>query len=55
MSQLDWLKWRQGGIGGSDAGVVLKRFPFGKTPRMLYREKIAENPAQFETEAMDYG
>lgn len=55
MSQLDWLKWRQGGIGASDAGVVLKRFPFGKTPRMLYREKIAENPAQFETEAMAYG
>ncbi len=43
MIHSDWIKWRKDGIGGSDSAVILKLFPFGKTPLMLYREKISQD------------
>lgn len=55
MNQQEWLKWRKGGIGGSDAAIVLKRFPFGKTPLMLYKEKISDEIIENENVATSHG
>ena len=50
----DWHEWRSEGIGASDAAVIMKKFPFGKTPRMLWKEKVncLITP---ETPAMSHG
>lgn len=40
-TRMDWLKWRQGGIGSSDAAVIMGKSPWS-TPRALYEQKIAE-------------
>jgi putative phage-type endonuclease len=55
MNRKDWMQWRKGGIGGSDAGAVLKRFPFGKTPLMVYREKIDETDNNWSNVATIHG
>lgn len=36
----DWLKWRQGGIGSSDAPVIMQVSPY-KTPFQLWEEKTS--------------
>jgi putative phage-type endonuclease len=38
ISREDWLRWRNGGIGGSDAGVALGVNPYS-SPLRLYLEK----------------
>jgi putative phage-type endonuclease len=50
----EWLKWRAQGVGSSDAAVIMKKFPYGKTPRMLYDEKI-NLTSEEETPAMRHG
>ena len=47
MSDAAWLKWRQGGIGGSDIGAVLGVSPF-KTPFDVWTTKFGE-PEQIDT------
>ena len=53
MSQ--WLEWRRRGIGGSDAAIVLRKFPFGKTPKQLYDEKVYGISMQEDNPAMAHG
>ena len=36
----EWHNWRSQGIGSSDAAVILKLFPFGKTPLQLWEERM---------------
>ncbi len=36
---VDWLEWRRGGIGSSDAPIIMKVSPF-KTPYQLWEEKL---------------
>jgi len=55
VNQTEWLKWRKGGITGTDAAVLAKRFPFGKTPLMLYNEKLSPDIIQYDNPAMAYG
>jgi putative phage-type endonuclease len=55
MNQTEWLQWRKGGLGGSDAAIILKKFPFGKTPLMLYREKISQTDEIYENLATKHG
>ena len=40
MTHEEWLKWRSEGLGSSDAPIIMLTFPFGKTPYMLWEEKI---------------
>lgn len=50
----DWHEWRAAGIGASDAAVIMKKFPFGKTPNMLWEEKV-NMIRTYETPAMSHG
>lgn len=54
MNQREWLEWRSNGVGASDAAVLMGLFPFGKTPYMLWEEKINKTITK-ETEAMAHG
>lgn len=45
MSQVDWLKLRQNGIGGSDVPAILGLSKY-KTPLDVYNEKTADIPIQ---------
>lgn len=54
MNNQEWHDWRAQGIGASDAAVVLKMFPFGKTPHMLWEEKVSPTK-QFTNKAMEHG
>jgi len=36
----DWLRWRDGGIGGSEASVIYRGDLFGKTPYGLWMKKL---------------
>ncbi len=40
MNRIEWLKWRQKGIGSSDAGIIMGVSPWS-TALELYEEKIA--------------
>lgn len=54
MNQQEWLEWRFSGIGASDAAVVMKLFPYGITPVMLWEEKV-NRIIREETDAMRHG
>jgi putative phage-type endonuclease len=54
MTHEEWLKWRSEGIGSSDAPVIMLTFPFGKTPYMLWEEKILKT-VKASTAAMEHG
>lgn len=54
MTHEEWLKWRSEGIGSSDAPVIMMTFPFGKTPYMLWEEKILKTE-KASTAAMEHG
>lgn len=45
MSEVDWLKLRQKGIGGSDVPAILGLSKY-KTPLQVYNEKVSEFPIQ---------
>src|SRR5271156_958184 len=49
----EWLKWREGGIGGSDIATIMGHNPY-KTPYQLWEEKCGFRTV-FETPAMLYG
>ena len=55
MDRQKWLKWRKEGIGGSDSAVILKLFPFGKTPYQLWQEKTSDEIVDFENAATKHG
>ncbi|MES2145765.1 MAG: YqaJ viral recombinase family protein, partial [Pseudomonadota bacterium] len=40
MDRQEWLKWRKGGIGSSDAPIIMGASPY-KTRLQLYKEKIS--------------
>lgn len=46
----EWLRWRDTGIGGSDAGVIKLGNVYGKTPGVLWAQKMGITVAEF-TEA----
>lgn len=50
----EWKKFRQGGIGSSDAPTVLGESPF-KTPFKLWEEKTGRSAGDFQNEAMARG
>jgi putative phage-type endonuclease len=50
----EWLKWRQGGLGASDAPVVMGRSPWS-TPYQLFRKKIGLDTDSVMTPAMARG
>jgi putative phage-type endonuclease len=49
----EWLAWRRGGIGGSDAAVILGLDAF-RTPVELWLDKLGELPDE-TSEAMELG
>jgi putative phage-type endonuclease len=53
MSREEWLEWRKGGIGGSDATAILGVSPWS-TPYKIYMEKVKDFQ-QKETYAMLFG
>lgn len=55
LSHEEWLKWRQKGIGGSDAAAIAGLNPW-KSPIAVYLEKIGETQAgQTDNERMRIG
>lgn len=50
----EWLRWRKGGLGSSDAPIIMKVSPW-KTPRELYEEKISDELDATSTFAMERG
>jgi putative phage-type endonuclease len=50
----EWHEWRSQGIGASDAAVIMKKFPYGKTPLNLWEEKIGGS-STFTNKAMEHG
>lgn len=55
MSREEWLRWRQKGIGGSDAGGVLGLSMYS-TPYDIWEQKIALIPISIEeNERMEWG
>lgn len=54
MTRAEWLKWRQGGIGASDAPIIMGVSEF-KTPYDLYLDKIADNPIETSNFISDKG
>ena len=54
MDQKKWLKWRQEGIGASDAPVIMGVSPWKKEAELL-EEKILGNNKQKENPAMRWG
>ena len=53
-SGAEWLQWRQGGVGGSDAAVLMGSNPWCK-PSELMGKKIGTIPEQYENERMARG
>ncbi|MDY2734389.1 YqaJ viral recombinase family nuclease [Intestinibacter sp.] len=54
MSKEEWLKYRQGGIGGSDASAVAGINPW-KTAVQVYIDKKEDNPKEIKSFRMDLG
>lgn len=56
MNNEEWLAWRRGGIGSSDAPIIMKVAPWeGATPRNLWHNKLSGNSVQLENYAMTRG
>lgn len=54
MDQQQWLNWRRGGIGSSDAAVIVGVSPW-RTPYQIWEEKLFGICEQFENSAMTRG
>jgi putative phage-type endonuclease len=54
MTNEEWLKWRRGGIGSSDAPIVLGISPW-RTPHELWQDKVYGNLVQLENSSMTRG
>jgi putative phage-type endonuclease len=54
MDRKSWLKWRQGGLGSSDAPVIMGVSPW-RTLLQLYDDKIAPEPEESSNYITDLG
>ncbi|MGL5330175.1 MAG: YqaJ viral recombinase family protein [Peptostreptococcaceae bacterium] len=54
MSREEWLKWRQIGIGGSDASCIAGMNPW-RTPVQIYIDKKSDNPNNETSYRMELG
>ena len=54
MPREEWLEWRRGGIGGSDAAVIVGLNPYGSLIE-LYADKMGMMPDKEDIEAMRIG
>ena len=54
MSREEWLEWRRGGIGGSDAATIVGLNPYCSLLE-LYADKIGMMPDKEDSEAMRIG
>ncbi|WHH58286.1 lambda-exonuclease family protein [Petroclostridium sp. X23] len=54
MSEIEWLKWRKNGIGGSDAAAIAGLNPW-KSPLGVYLDKIKEIETFEDNERMRIG
>lgn len=54
MDQEAWHQWRRGGIGSSDAAVIVGVSPW-RTPHQLWHEKVYGNSEQLDNSAMARG
>lgn len=54
MPREEWLEWRRGGIGGSDAAVIVGLNPYGSLIE-LYADKMGMMPDKEDNEAMRIG
>lgn len=50
----EWLKWREGGLGASDAPTILNENPY-ESPYALWRRKTGRTGAKTQTAAMAHG
>lgn len=56
MNNEEWLQWRRGGVGSSDAPIIMGVAPWdGATPRNLWHEKLTGNSGKQEKYAMTRG
>lgn len=54
MPREEWLSWRRGGIGGSDAAVIVGLNPY-RSRLELYADKLGLMPEREDSEAMRIG
>jgi len=54
MDNESWHQWRRGGIGSSDAAVILGVSPW-RTPKQLWEEKVYGNCEQLDNSSMARG
>lgn len=54
ISHEEWLRMRQGGIGGSDAGGICGLNPYA-SPMSVYHEKVSRDVGDIDNEAMRQG
>lgn len=54
LDKKEWLKYRKGGIGGSDAGAICGLNPY-RTAMQVYNDKRTEEIEEFDNEAMREG
>lgn len=54
MNNEEWHQWRRGGIGSSDAAVIMGVSPW-RTPKQLWEEKVHGSGAQLDNSAMMRG
>ncbi len=49
-----WKQWRETGVGGSDAPVIMMENVYGKTPLQLWRQKMGYSEAVFTEVAQEH-
>ena len=54
LGKKEWLKYRKGGIGGSDAGAICGLNPY-RTAIQVYNDKRTDEIEEFDNEAMREG
>lgn len=54
MSKADWLRFRNNGIGGSEAAIILGLNPYQSAVELFYK-KVEQTPETEETERMYWG
>ena len=54
MDRAKWLEWRRGGLGSSDAPVLMNESPW-KTKYDLYKEKVFGDVIEEDNDAMKWG
>lgn len=54
LGKKEWLKYRKGGIGGSDAGAICGLNPY-RTAIQVYTDKRTDEIEEFDNEAMREG